>query len=108
MRKRIEHIQLEILISQQQILVLGMDIDKSVTQLLELCNSNRCIVYKSPAATRHRHLATHNTFALVIFEFILIKEGFQIVPLEIEATLYYALIGTFAHHLCIGTLSEHH
>ncbi|CDA21125.1 unknown [Bacteroides sp. CAG:144] len=53
----IDHTQLEAVVSQKQILVLGMYIDKLLSQLFEHCQGNGRIIDKSPTFSCRRQLS---------------------------------------------------
>ena len=70
----VEHAELEVLTSEQQVLVLGVDIDESVAEFLEDAERHGRVVDEGAALARSRQFASDDALAAVEVEVVLSEE----------------------------------
>ena len=76
----VEHVQLEILFLQQQVLVLRVYVHQHLAQLFHLLHGYGCVVYKSAALSRCRQFASYYALTILLsVQFVFLKPFSEVV-----------------------------
>ena len=102
----INHAHLEVLLVEQQVLMLGVDIDKSFTEFLEHRELHGRVVDEGTALTGGCQLAADDGLVGIILDVVLDKEVLHIVAREVELRLDDAFIGSLLDGFRVGALPQ--
>ena len=102
----VEHVQLEVLLAQQQVLVLGMYVEELFTQFFQLRQRGRGVVDEGTRLTHRGEFTTDDALCTIEIEVILLKERFQSVLGEVERGFHHTAFGVCLDGTGVGTLSQ--
>ena len=102
----VEYAHLEILLREQQVLMLGMDVEQSFAELAQVGNGRRRIVDERAALACCCQFAADDAVMPVEVEVVLLEEGIQSVAVEVELCLDDASVGSVLDHACLGSLAK--
>ena len=104
-RQQVEHVQLEALLVEQEVLMLGVDIDEQLAQLFHLRQRGRCVVDEGTALTRSIKLAAQDALVFVL-QFVGFEERLHAIGRHVEVRLNDAFRSPLADGLHVGTLTQ--
>ena len=76
---QINHIELEVLLAQEQVLMLAVDVDKAFAQVLHLLEGDRAVVDEGTALAIGSHLTAHDAILLIVVEVMFFKESLEMI-----------------------------
>ena len=104
--QQVQYLQLEILLGQQQVLVLGVDVDELFAQCLQLCQSHRRVVDEGAALARSRQFAAYDTLPAIVIHVHLFEERLHGIAGHVEGSLDDATLRSLPYGLAVSPLSQ--
>ena len=102
----VHHIQLEILLVEQQVLVLGMDVDQSFSEFLQHSQLYGCIIDERATFSCRRQFPSDDTVCRIIFDIVLLEEILHTVAREVELRFDHTFLSTLLDGFRVSPLTQ--
>ena len=105
LRHRVEDVQLEVLLAEQEVLMLRMDVDESFTQFLQGGEAHRRVVDKGTALACTRQFAPDDALRSVEIKVVLLEEIAHTILTYVEFCFHHTALCPSLNRLGVGSLS---
>lgn len=102
----VDNTQLEVLLVEQQVLVLGVHVNEFLSQLFEHAELYGGVVDECAALARGEQFAAHDAVVGVVLDVIVVEEGVHAVACQVEVGFDHALVGSLHDGLRVGPLTQ--
>ena len=104
--ENVNHVELKILLSQQQVLVLRMDVDQLLAELLEQSQRHGRVVDEGAAFARRHQFPAHDRVGSILFDVVFVEKVGHWIARQVEMRLDDALFGSLLDAFRVGSLSQ--
>ncbi|OAV75630.1 hypothetical protein Barb7_00748 [Bacteroidales bacterium Barb7] len=106
-RHQVNGFQLETVVTQQQVLMLGMDVNKPAAQFFQDRERDGRVIHKGTRLARSEQLPPEDTAFGIVFQFIRFKERRQPVGGNIKDSFYQAFVRRRPYAMPVRSSAKH-
>ena len=102
----VHHVELEVFLLQQQVLVLRMDVYELFAQLSHPGEGHRSIVDEGTAFACRRQLSSDDGVVAIVVDVVVIEERLHSVSRKVEMGFYHAAVSACLDGLGVGSVTQ--